>query len=188
MTATQNQPATVKQNPYAHLNAPPAANKRPEKLMFDLTLLLESDGTEYCFEEARARHLGLLGKKWPLAPPPKGGSSNDLAVTSNDMKERSVEVDFNDQGTKTSRLARRQSVTINTKQALEDVLDMYNEVDDAEPVSVIQTPSNLRTSASRPLMIQDENALSTGSKPPGEKFDIIWDLDCLPDSSIPAGN
>ncbi|KAF8526329.1 hypothetical protein BU17DRAFT_40832 [Hysterangium stoloniferum] len=158
-------------NPYAHLSAPPLPGKRPEKLRVDLTLLLEADGTEYCLHEARARHLGLLGKKWPAPPPPQ----SELMSTSDGVpKESTVQVEFNDQGKKTTRNTRRQSVTItiNTKQALEDVLDMYNSPMDENPNAEnmsepqgTQTPNHLRTPASTRL--QDENAGATGTKPKG---------------------
>ena len=167
-------------NPYVHLNAPPPPGKRPEKLMFDLTLLLEPDGTEYCFAEVRARHLGLLGKKWPSPPPPNAALDNQPIPRDGVGSDRSVKVEFNDQGTKNSRAARRQSVTvtINTKEALADVFDMYNSTSDmgppeAGPSSVVQqeamqTPSYLRTPAARPPVFRDENAGATGTKPKGE--------------------
>ncbi|GJJ08698.1 hypothetical protein Clacol_002917 [Clathrus columnatus] len=146
-------------NPYALLNAPPDPGRPLEKLHFDLTLLLEPDGTEYCFEEVRARHLGLLGKKWPAPPPPNNA---ELA-----------NVDFNDQGTKASKHSRRQSVTvtINTKQALDDVFEMYNspgvqdQIPDVKPMNTPST-SNFRTpaAAGRKPVFKDEN-MGTASKP-----------------------
>lgn len=178
-------PKHKRPNPYAHLNAPPDPGKRPEKLRFDLTLLLEADGTEYCFEEVRARHLGLLGKKWPAPPPPNAAVA--LAASSSSQKgaeghERSVKVDFNDQGARASRPARRQSVTvtINTKQALEDVFEMYNspdehqhsEIPDDRPTTA--APSNLQTPAAenRQPVFRDEN-VATAMKPRGE-IHILW--------------
>jgi checkpoint serine/threonine-protein kinase len=177
MTTTQIVPTTPGlPDPYAHLKAA-VPGRRPQKLMFDLTLLLEPDGTEYCFAEARARHLGLLGKKWPPPPPPNAAVQAGLASPSGDEngRERSVKVDFNDQGTKNSRAARRQSVTvtINTKEALADVLDMYNSTNATLPEPVPLKPetlhasSNLRTPAAKPQVFQDENAMSTGTKPKG---------------------
>jgi hypothetical protein len=151
--------------------------------MFDLTLLLEPDGTEYCFEEARARHLGLLGKKWPPPPPPNAAASSSRATLGRDSiaREGSVRVDFNDNGSKMARPSRRQSVTvtINTKQALEDVFDMYNspvkeepDVENAVQVEprTFESPALLQTpapSATRPPVFQDENASVATTKPRG---------------------
>ncbi|KAF8589804.1 hypothetical protein K439DRAFT_1657659 [Ramaria rubella] len=164
-------------NAYAHLNAPPPPGKKPEKLRFDLTLLLESDGTEYSFEEARARHLGLLGKKWPPPPPPNAAVPDSSTVPNCDAipKDRAVKVDFNDHSSKAARPTRRQSVTvtINTKQALEDVFDMYNspvkENSDAEeavdkPPKTVETAANLHTPGPARPVFQDENA-GTATKP-----------------------
>lgn len=185
MTTTQDIHSVVpaRPNPYAHLNAPPAPGKKPEKLQFDLTLLLEPDGTEYSFDEARARHLGLLGKKWPPPPPPNAAASSSKAAPGHENipREGSVKVDFNDNGSKNARPARRQSVTVtfNTKQALEDVFDMYNspvkeEPDVEEAVQIkprpIETPGLLQTlgpTASRPSAFQDENAGVATTKPRG---------------------
>jgi checkpoint serine/threonine-protein kinase len=146
--------------------------------MFDLTLLLAPDGMEYSFREARARHLGLLDKKWPPPPPPNAAASSSRAASGSDsfVKEDSVKVDFNDSSSKLTKAARRQSVTvtINTKQALEDVFDMYNAPLEEEAANVssgtVETPSHLRTPAppsSRPPVFQDENAGTTATKPRG---------------------
>lgn len=182
MTATHAlQPvASIRPNPYAHLSAPPPPGKKPERLRFDLTLLLEPDGTEYNFVEARARHLGLLGKKWPPPPPPNAAVSSRKAPsdTSDVVKEGSVIVDFNDHKSKLARLARRQSVTvtINTKQALEDVFDMYNSPVKEEPEVIavkrrkIDTPGTLQTptpASSHPPVFCDENAVPATTKPRG---------------------
>ncbi|KAF8515536.1 Mad3/BUB1 homology region 1-domain-containing protein [Gautieria morchelliformis] len=177
ITTTQSTHPTVplRPNPYAHLNAPTAPGKRPEKLMFDLTLLLSQDGTEYCFAEARARHLGLLDRKWPPPPPPNAAASSKRVDSGSDsiVEEGSARVDFNDRSRKLAKAARRQSVTvtINTKQALEDVFDMYNSPGEEEAANVssgtVETPSLLRTPAppsSRPPVFQDENA-GTATKP-----------------------
>jgi checkpoint serine/threonine-protein kinase len=103
--------------------APPAPGKRPEKLRFNFGLLF-SDGQEYSIQEARARSMGLLGKKW--GPPP----ASEMAYLSS-----SAQVDFNEDGMKsTKNMTRRKSlmggaeptVTINTKEALADVFGMYN--------------------------------------------------------------
>ncbi|THH20723.1 hypothetical protein EW146_g665 [Bondarzewia mesenterica] len=110
-------------NRYAPMLAPPVPGKRPEKLQFDLSLLFTEDATEYSVQEARARSMGLLGKKW--GPPP----ASELTR----LRGSSVRVDFNDEGTKNSRnftgrksLVGEPTVTINTKEALADVFGMYN--------------------------------------------------------------
>ena len=98
--------------------APPAPGKRPEKLRFDLSLLFTDERVEYSVQEARARSMGLLGKKW--APLPVTG------------KKR---VEFNDDGHKDPKHTMRKglgfsagepTVTIATKEALADVFGMYN--------------------------------------------------------------
>lgn len=111
--------------------APPAPGKRREKLRFDLGLLFTEDGVEYSIQEARARSMGLLGKKW--GPPP---ASETFRQSSSSMP-----VNFNDDGHKSMRLmamaGHRRSlmgvaeptVTINTKEALADVFGMYNSPD-----------------------------------------------------------
>lgn len=169
------------------MNVPPVPGKRPEKLRFDLTLLLEADGTEYCFEEVRARHLGLLGKKWSAPPPPNAAAA--AAETKNsdhkngDGNERSVKVNFNDQGTRSSKTARRQSVTvtINTKQALEDVFEMYNSPDEGQPSDkfpevkpITATPHDNRTPAAtgQRFVYRDEN-MGTATKQKGQILSTI---------------
>lgn len=103
---------------YAPMLAPPVPGKRPEKLRFNLSLLFTEDGTEYSMQEARARSMGLLGKKWGPPPP-----------------SEVVRIDFKDgpgtRGTRT--LTGRKgfaggepTVTLATKEALADVFGMYN--------------------------------------------------------------
>lgn len=107
--------------------APPDPGKRPEKLRFNLSLLFTEDKVEYSIQEARARSLGLLGKKW--APPPPSEFPRPSSL--------SMPVDFNDDGHKSTRTMKRKSlmggaeptVTINTKEALADVFGMYNSPD-----------------------------------------------------------
>ncbi|KAJ7603143.1 Mad3/BUB1 homology region 1-domain-containing protein [Mycena polygramma] len=70
--------ATTAESRYAHIFAPPLPGKRPEKPQFDLSLLFSDK--EYCIEEARARSIGLYGKKWP-APEPPAPISNVLYST-----------------------------------------------------------------------------------------------------------
>lgn len=101
-----------KRERYALMLAPPVPGKRPEKLRFNLSLLFTEDGTEYSMQEARARSMGLLGKKW-AAPP-----------------EAAHRVNFNDGPstgrTRTTRKAFEPTVTLATKEALADVFGMYN--------------------------------------------------------------
>jgi checkpoint serine/threonine-protein kinase len=111
-------------NRYSYMLAPPAPGKRPEKLRLHLNLLFTAEGGEYSMPEARARSMGLLGKKW--GPPPPSEFSRDPSST--------TRVNFNDDGSKTTRnyTARKSlagaepTVTINTKAALADVFGMYN--------------------------------------------------------------
>lgn len=103
---------------------PPAAGRRPEKLRLGLNLLFTEEGGEYSMPEARARSMGLLGKRWGL-PPASETSRANLST---------MRVNFNDDGTKNTRnyTAQRSlaggepTVTINTKAALADVFGMYN--------------------------------------------------------------
>ncbi|KAI0322617.1 hypothetical protein OF83DRAFT_1080189 [Amylostereum chailletii] len=121
-SSSSSRPSSQPQPPSMH--APPASGRRQEKLEMNLSLLFTESGMEYSMPEARARSMGLLGKKW--APPP--------ASEFRQAGPSTVPVDFNDDGHKTSRnFAGRKSlgvseptVTINTKEALADVFGMYN--------------------------------------------------------------
>ena len=116
--------ASHSHNRYSYMGAPPVAGKRPEKLQLHLHLLFTEEGGEYSMPEARARSMGLLGKKWG-PPPPSELSRDDTSTT---------RVNFNDDGSRNTRsyTARRSlggaepTVTINTKAALADVFGMYN--------------------------------------------------------------
>ncbi|KZP23812.1 hypothetical protein FIBSPDRAFT_822968 [Athelia psychrophila] len=92
-------------DPFLHIHAPADPRRRPERLRFNLSLLLTEDGTEYCAAEARARSMGLLGKKWAPDPGPSG-------LTNNSRKSVGMRYE--------------PTVTINTKEALADVFGMYN--------------------------------------------------------------
>ncbi|KAJ6494818.1 hypothetical protein C8R47DRAFT_1117332 [Mycena vitilis] len=128
--------ATTAESRYAQIFAPPPPGKRPEKPRFDLSLLFSDK--EYCIEEARARSIGLYGKKWPAPPPPASFSPlrNSAISSSSSSSLSSVKVNFNDDGQGSSRMGagRRRSmmggaeptVTINTKEALADVFGMFN--------------------------------------------------------------
>ncbi|KAJ3491778.1 hypothetical protein NLI96_g434 [Meripilus lineatus] len=106
-------------NRYAHILAPPVPGKRPEKLRFNLSLLFTKESGEFSIAEARARSMGLLGKKW--GPPPEA-----------------TRVNFSDEGSKTRNTTGRKAVgfaapeptvTLATKEALADVFGMYNSPD-----------------------------------------------------------
>lgn len=155
--------------------APPAPGKRPEKLRFDLSLLFTDERVEYSVQEARARSMGLLGKKW--APLPVASSKR---------------VNFNDDGRKDPKHTMRKglaysggepTVTIATKEALADVFGMYNSPEKSmrfgaiagskyapvrrvEPVTPIALPGLSRA-------LNDE---SDGSKTPGEltKMSVMY--------------
>ncbi|KZT00784.1 uncharacterized protein LAESUDRAFT_665354 [Laetiporus sulphureus 93-53] len=103
---------------YAPMLAPPVPGRRPEKLRFDLSLLFTEDGTEYSMQEARAKSMGLLGKKW--APPPP----SDFTVPVN-FKEDGGARSTGTYGKKRFR-ATEPTVTLATKEALADVFTMYN--------------------------------------------------------------
>jgi len=120
---------------YALMLAPPDPTKRPEKYQFQLSMLLtEENGQpkEYSVQEARARSMGLLGKKWGPLPP----TESSRASASSSSSSLSMPVDFNEDGRKTSSKYHKNrksimgghepTVTINTKEALADVFGMYN--------------------------------------------------------------
>ena len=122
-------------NRYAPMLARPDPGRRPEKLRLDFGLLFK-DGAEYSIQEARARSMGLLGKKWP--PP---------APTDLDL-ERSGQsrVKFNDDGAGGTRTRRglipppEPTVTLATKEALADVFGMYNSPDRTLKLGSKHTP------------------------------------------------
>ncbi len=85
--------------------------------------------------EARARSMGLLGKRW--GPPPASELSRASSST--------MRVNFNDDGTKNTRnyTAQRSlaggepTVTINTKAAIADVFGMYNSPEKSTRLSTL---------------------------------------------------
>ncbi|KAI0671728.1 Mad3/BUB1 homology region 1-domain-containing protein [Trametes maxima] len=97
----QHQLQSDPNNPYGLMLAPPPPGKRLEKLRVNLSLLFTEDGVEYSMQEARARSMGLLGKKW--------GQPKDY-----DAQVRG---------------APEPTVTLATKEALRDVFGMYNSPD-----------------------------------------------------------
>lgn len=125
---------------YALMLAPPPPGKRPEKLMFNMGLLFTDEGVEYSIQEARARSMGLLGKKWGPPPP------SELPLFFSPSQGSSAPVDFNDDGLKSTTMNMRRrsaygggaepTVTINTKEALADVFGMYNSPDRTTKMSL----------------------------------------------------
>lgn len=171
-------------DPYAYITAPPSAGRRPAKLRFDLSLLYTEEGGEYSYQEARAKSMGLLGKKW--GPDPISAlSSSTSSIDSASSSSSSIAVDFNDDDHKTIVPNRRQSrvgfeptVTINTKEALADVFGMYNSPEKTlkierpgskhAPVKKVEpvTPAPLVKPLAREVG-GDENAFQPAVKTPG---------------------
>ncbi|KAI0359875.1 hypothetical protein OH77DRAFT_1419211 [Trametes cingulata] len=112
-------PQSAVHNPYGPMLAPPPPGKRPEKLRFNLSLLFTEDGMEYSMQEARARSMGLLGKKW--GPPPEATRPRVAFSGAEGGKGG---------GTKTMTrkfgAGAEPTVTLATKEALADVFGMYN--------------------------------------------------------------
>jgi checkpoint serine/threonine-protein kinase len=127
---SRKEPSRVKEelprDGYARMKGPPVAGKRREKLRVDLSLLMTPDGVEYCAAEARARSLGLLGKKWAslLAPPRPQGNQRPTILRVN-FGEGTKTMSYGNTRRK-SMLAVEPTVTINTKEALADVFGMFN--------------------------------------------------------------
>ncbi|KAK7033099.1 hypothetical protein R3P38DRAFT_2920697 [Favolaschia claudopus] len=171
--------ATTAESRYAHIFAPPAPGKRPENAQFDLSLLF-NDNKEYCIEEARARSIGLYGKKWPAPPPPAPFSPlKNSAISSSSSSLSSVKVNFNDDGQSSSRMmgaARRRSmlggaeptVTINTKEALADVFGMFNSPEKTAKLAAIVQNKKIEPATPIPSLVrklQNENENSFAKTP-----------------------
>lgn len=110
------------------------SGKKAEKYRFNLSLLF-SDGQEHCIQEARAKSMGLLGKKW--GPPPasepgphqgRNNSTSSRKIGLNDDRPPTMTGRTHLKATMnlTGALANEPTVTINTKEALKDVFGMYN--------------------------------------------------------------
>lgn len=103
-------------NPYELMLQPPPPGKRKENLRFNLSLLFTAEGHEYCMQEARARSMGLLGKKW--GPPPDADRNRRVGFSGDPSKGNK---------TTTRKFATAEpTVTLATKEALADVFGMYN--------------------------------------------------------------
>ncbi|CAE7180943.1 unnamed protein product [Rhizoctonia solani] len=109
-------------------NPAPGPGKKAEQICLPLARLQASGSSleEYSPDEARARALGLLGKKW--APPPVV-----LAVPVRDDTERGRANDGtgkvgkkDKERTMTMTMAGEPTVTVNTRAALGDVFEMFN--------------------------------------------------------------
>ncbi|KAI0833466.1 hypothetical protein BC628DRAFT_1335195 [Trametes gibbosa] len=106
-------------DPYGLIRAPLPAGKRPETHRFNLSLLFTEDGTEYSFQEARARSMGLLGKKW--GPPPE--AQRPRVAFSSVNKDK---LDATKTSSRRFAAGAESTVTLATKEALADVFGMYN--------------------------------------------------------------
>lgn len=118
--------ASTRESRYALMLAPPPPGKRPEKLNYNTSLLWTPDGVEYCAAEARARSMGLLGKKWTPLPvgstAPRGSATTSIRVAFDDEDDVTPRPRFG----RKSLLNAEPTVTINTKEALADVFGMFN--------------------------------------------------------------
>ncbi|PCH42415.1 hypothetical protein WOLCODRAFT_144048 [Wolfiporia cocos MD-104 SS10] len=112
-SASNTDPHGSARDRYALMLAPPPPGKRPEKLRFTLSLLFTDDGVEYSMQEARARAMGLLGKKW--LPPPSAASLQSAPSKGGRKEER----------TRTKTYA-EPTMTLATREAMADVFGMYN--------------------------------------------------------------
>jgi checkpoint serine/threonine-protein kinase len=154
---------------YAMMLAPLPPDKRPEKRRFDLSLLFTEDGIEYSAAEARARSLGLYGKQWSRPPGPFVGEAPTSTANRNSLMR-------SDDGTRNTRALRRKSlmvseptVTMNTKEALEDVYGMYNS---PEKTMKLANIALRRVDASTPASLAPPRVLESKSsnENPGSKI------------------
>ncbi|KAF8627015.1 hypothetical protein AX15_004596 [Amanita polypyramis BW_CC] len=136
---THTSVSSTPQSRYALMLAPPPPGKRPEKLRFNLSLLFTEEGVEYSIQEARARSMGLLGKKWASLPITNASQPLSMSVGRDDV---STDVQ---KSTRFGAASRRKSlygggaeptVTINTKEALADVFGMYNSPDKTRSIGL----------------------------------------------------
>ncbi|KAG6908339.1 hypothetical protein DXG01_005250 [Tephrocybe rancida] len=124
--------STTRESRYAAMLVPTDPGKRPERYCFNFALLFARETGEFSIQEARARSMGLLGKRWPPPPPESFQYPADISSESISMA-----VEFNDDGSRATFGGRRRSmlggaeptVTINTRAALDDVFGMINSPD-----------------------------------------------------------
>ncbi|KAI9060660.1 hypothetical protein FKP32DRAFT_1043827 [Trametes sanguinea] len=158
-------------HPFRLIFAPTAPGKRPEKLRFNLRLLLTEDGVEYSMQEARARSMGLLGKKW--GPPPEAARPRVSFADGDGGKGGGTK-------TTTRRFAAgaEPTVTLATKEALADVFGMYNSPD--KPMRSIAGSKHAPVHKVVPVApvpfqplsraVSNENAVAGSSKTPFRPF------------------
>ncbi|CAE6343568.1 unnamed protein product [Rhizoctonia solani] len=109
-------------------NPAPGPGKKAEQICLPLARLQASGSSleEFSPDEARARALGLLGKKW--APPPVVVSvpvRDDTAhARTNDVTGKGSKKEK--ERTMTMTMAGEPTVTVNTRAALGDVFEMFN--------------------------------------------------------------
>ncbi|THV07416.1 hypothetical protein K435DRAFT_742569, partial [Dendrothele bispora CBS 962.96] len=112
---------------YAVMLAAVPPRKRTEKLNFDFSLLYTPENGEYCIEEARTKSMGLLRKKWPILPPNPPKPAKRRGSSSSSSSRDDDQTDPNRNGTSRRKsLYPEPTVTINTREALNDVFGMYN--------------------------------------------------------------
>ncbi|KAJ3840400.1 hypothetical protein F5878DRAFT_613209 [Lentinula raphanica] len=151
---------------YATMLAPPPPGKRPEKLRFDMSLLYTEKHGEFCVEEARTRSMGLLRKEWPTLP------AESLAPSTHSTTLFKAGESTGRFGKRKSMLAGEPTVTINTREALEDVFGMYNSPDRTvrmgskhAPVKKIEPVPMPKLTPSPPATAQDGLQKPTGFRP-----------------------
>lgn len=180
---------TYSHNRYAAM-LNPVAGKKAEKYCFNMKLLFTQEHGEYCIQEARARSMGLLGKKW--GPPPPSELTRRAESDQRPGQQGTgniAKINFNDDGAKTSKgytsTGRKSllggpepTVTINTKEALADVYGMYNSPTRTmkgpgskhAPVKKVEPITPMASLASPPPrpQVSDENAIARAKPLPGK--------------------
>ncbi|KAJ4477193.1 hypothetical protein J3R30DRAFT_3703445 [Lentinula aciculospora] len=153
---------------YATMLAPPPLGKRPEELRFDMSLLYTEKTGEFCIEEARTRSMGLLRKEWPVLPV-QSLASSARSSSSNLLRAGESTGPF---GKRKSMLVGEPTVTINTREALEDVFGMYNSPDRTirmgskhAPVKKIEPVPMPWLTPSPPTILQEGTPNSAGFRP-----------------------
>lgn len=130
-SSSSTQPATyisTAESRYAVMNAP-QTGKRPEVLRFHMPLLYTPETGEFCIQEARAKSMGLLGKKWPPLHENRKQSSSYEVTLNDNVKHPARSGGMFGGGGRKSIMSGEPTVTINTKEALADVFGMYNSPD-----------------------------------------------------------
>ncbi|KAJ3783055.1 hypothetical protein GGU11DRAFT_781981 [Lentinula aff. detonsa] len=166
-STSPRQPSTAASR-YATMLAPPPPGKRPEKLCFDMSLLYTEKTGEFCIEEARTRSMGLLRREWPILPIESLAHSTRSSLSTLSRAGES----FGRFGKRKSMLAGEPTVTINTREALEDVFGMYNSPDRTirmgskhAPVKKIEPVPMPKLTPSPPTAFQDGIHKSAGFRP-----------------------